>query len=406
MKILHIDETFHPSFGYHTNPLAKYQAKIGDDIVILTVDEDNLYPVFKEFSKKEEISLFELDKMYESENNVKIIRMPVKCYLSNRAIYKNSIFKKIDEINPDIIYVHLLESYISIRMLLKFSKKYPLVFDSHMLEVASKNPFKKIYEVFFQTILARIIEKNKFKVIRTQDDDYIIRKLGINRELAPFISFGTDTYHFKYSEENKRKMRKEYEIPLDAFVFIYTGKITKDKGLDLLANGISKRFEETGKEVYFVIVGNSSGEFGDLVEEKFKESENKIIRIPVQNYLDLPLYYQMSDFAIFPKQNSMSFFDAQACGLPVLLEDNKLNVKRVSYNNGCTYKKNSVSNLREKLLEIINMDIDSINVMKKNSIKITQENYSYKRIVSEYNEIIYKEYYRQSKIGCKNENKK
>lgn len=49
MKILHIDETFHPSYGYQVNPLAKFQQHQGNEVYIATVDKEHLYPVYKEF---------------------------------------------------------------------------------------------------------------------------------------------------------------------------------------------------------------------------------------------------------------------------------------------------------------------------------------------------------------------
>ena len=37
MRILHVDETFHPAFGYQCNPLAKFQRMQGHEVIILTV---------------------------------------------------------------------------------------------------------------------------------------------------------------------------------------------------------------------------------------------------------------------------------------------------------------------------------------------------------------------------------
>ena len=39
MKIVYVDETFHPAFGYQSNPLAKFQQKQGNEVVIVTVSK-------------------------------------------------------------------------------------------------------------------------------------------------------------------------------------------------------------------------------------------------------------------------------------------------------------------------------------------------------------------------------
>ena len=50
MRILHVDETFHPSYGYQANPLAKFQQKQGHEVYIATVEKKWLYPVYRTFN--------------------------------------------------------------------------------------------------------------------------------------------------------------------------------------------------------------------------------------------------------------------------------------------------------------------------------------------------------------------
>ena len=91
MKILHIDETFHPSYGYQVNPLAKFQQHQGNEVYIATVDKEHLYPVYKEFGDSGE-TLDQEDKVYEDATGVKIIRVKAKGYYFRRLVYTNEIF--------------------------------------------------------------------------------------------------------------------------------------------------------------------------------------------------------------------------------------------------------------------------------------------------------------------------
>ena len=206
MKILHIDETFHPLYGYHTAPLIREQAKT-NEVYIITVSEKQLYPVYKEFG--DEIYDLNNDIIYEKETGAKIYRLKIKGYISGRAIYKKNVFKLIDEINPDIIYCHLVESYIAIRLILK-NKKYKIVFDSHMLSMATKNKFSKIYNFVYRLIVTPKIKKNNYTVIRMQDDSYVNEYLKIPTTNTPFISFGTDTYLFKENLDIKKKIKLSF----------------------------------------------------------------------------------------------------------------------------------------------------------------------------------------------------
>ena len=86
MKILHVDETFHPSYGYQANPLAKFQQAQGNEVYIATVEKKWLYPVFMAF-RDDGSGLEEADARYEKETGVKIIRVHAKGYFLRRLVY-------------------------------------------------------------------------------------------------------------------------------------------------------------------------------------------------------------------------------------------------------------------------------------------------------------------------------
>lgn len=381
MKILHIDETFHPNYGYHTNPLAKYQRMQGHEVVILTVEKSHLYPVYKEFGD-DGSTLDEDDQRYTAATGVTIIRMPAYGYVQGRLVYKSGILRKIDEINPNVIYAHCLETITSMMLLLRV-KKYPIFFDSHMLAMASKNRFSKVFEFFFRKFLSPRINQNKLYVFRTQDDDYVNTHLGINKELTPFISFGTDTTLFKPSETSKREFRLKYNISSDDFVVIYTGKLTAAKGGLMLAEAFKKKFD---RRVTLICVGlPQDNEYGKRVQTVFSESENKLLIFPTQRYSDLAIFYQAADLSVFPKQCSLSFYDAQACGLPVVSEDNNVNVDRCSHSNGLNFKAGNIDDFREQITHMMNLPKSEYAKFSESARAFVKNNYDYSRIVDIYN---------------------
>lgn len=380
MRILHIDETFHPSYGYQVNPLAKFQQKQGNEVFIATVDKNHLYPVYKEFGDTGE-TLEQEDKVYEETTGVKIIRVQAKGYYFRRLIYTNEIFRVVEQVNPDVLFVHCVETITAMRFLLK-GLKYPMMFDSHMLSMASQNKFAKIYEKLYGLTFGRKIRKHGFIVVRTQDDRYVNEKFGIPEKLTPFISFGTDTILFSPSSKIRINFRKEYDISDEAFVVVYTGKLTEAKGGLLLAETFKDKFS---KDIILVCVGTPpNNEYGEAVSKLLKQSENRVIMFPTQKYQDLAKFYQMADLSVFPKQCSMSFYDAQACGLPVLSEDNNVNVDRCSNNNGFNFKAGSVDDFRKKIEEIASMSKEELQGYRNNAMKFIDNGYSYEHIAKEY----------------------
>ncbi len=138
---------------------------------IVTPTKEYLYPVYHEFGDYGE-HLVEQDAAYEKSTGVKIIRIPAKGYFMKRLVYGKEVFDVVDQVKPDVLFVHCVETLTAMRFILK-NPKYPMMFDSHMLSMASGNKFAKLYETAFRRIITPIIIKRQYYVIRTQDDDYV-----------------------------------------------------------------------------------------------------------------------------------------------------------------------------------------------------------------------------------------
>ena len=323
MKIVHFDEMFHPEFGDQINIVTKYQVKQGHDVYIVTGDSSVIHPRFNNFA--DNTNMDEKDKIFEASTGVKIIRIDIIKYISGRAIFRRGYKKLIDNLKPDILFCHYNDTVIGMYYTLINKKlEYPVIFDSHMLAMASKNPLNKVYRRFYSLIVAPIIKQNKLRVIRTQDDDYVNTHLGVPSELTPFISFGSDTTLFYPDSDIKLKIRKQLNLKDDDFVVVYTGKFSEAKGGKILAEAFRQKFD-SNRRVVLLAVGNTNTEYEKQVEGIFNKSNNVVLRFPTQKYFDLPKFYQVADLCVFPKQCSLSFYDAQACGVPVIAEDNNIN---------------------------------------------------------------------------------
>ena len=387
MKILHVEDVFYPNAGYQINILPKYMSKVNNEIVIITSQtKKNKRPAATFFGKDD---IEEKDKKYEDETGVKIVRLQIHGFLGSRVLFKkNVLFKKIKEHKPDILYVHGNDTLTAMQIL-KARKKFgcPLVMDSHMLEMASKNKLNKLFRWYYKKFYTPIVKKENIPVIRTQTDNYVEKCLGIPLKQAPWVSYGSDTILFHPDQQIRDKFRKEYNISENAFVVVYAGKLDDAKGGKFFAECIQKKIE-TDKELIFVIVGNTSGEYEKGVEDIFAGSENRIIRFPTQKYTDLAKFFQSADLAVFPKQCSLSFYDVQACGLPVLSEDNNINVDRCSHKNGWNFKAGDIEDFRLKLQTIVDMPKLEYSKYSHNAYEFIRKNYNYEDKAREYEKII------------------
>lgn len=397
MKIVHVEDEFHPDTGYQLNLLSKYMVAAGHQVTIITAETEKLPKEFVSFFGADDIN--ERDAEFNRRYHVKIVRIPIKGYYSGRVFFSKEVFKAVKAEKPEVVYVHGNDTMTAMEFLLRRKTlKCPMVLDSHMLDMASRNKYKHLFRWFYRLIFTPIIVKCGIPVIRTQDSRYVEDALGIPLSQCPWISTGSDTMLFRPDIESRHLARQKYEIADDTFVIVYAGKLDEGKGGMFLADALCSRFDSK-KNLCFVIVGNATGDYGEMVERRFKESENTILRFPTQKYVDLPAFFQMADVVVFPKQCSLSFYDVQACGLPVIFEANEINSKRACCNNALTFESNNLDDFRMTILKVVNMSSEEYSKMSSSAINYIKGAYDYKDICSQYLDIIQKEVdrYRKNK---------
>ena len=386
MKIVQIEDFFHPDAGYQVNILSKYLVKFGHSVTILTGDLEHIPERLTGFFGKEDIA--GRDRLYETATGVRIVRLPLRAYVSGRAFFDGSLPQHIRAENPDILFAHGNDVLSGMWATLNRRKLgCPLVLDSHMLEMASENRLRQAFRLFYRTFFTPIIKRENLTVIRTQDDPYVEKCLGIPLTQAPWISYGSDTLLFHPDAAVKAAFRKAHGISRDAFVVVYAGKMDEAKGGRLLAELTAKTLH-TDREVVYLIVGNAAGDYGREVEAAFTKSPYRVLRFPTQKYAELAPFFQCADLAVFPRQCSLSFYDVQACGLPVLFEDNNINVARCSHGNGWTFRAESCEDFAAQLERIVNLPAEGFASVSACALTFIRENYDYEAKAREYEQIL------------------
>ena len=378
MRFVHVEDFIHPDAGYQVNSLSRLQKKQGHDVFIITAELDKMPSFLTAFFGKEDIE--NKDKLFFYRTGVKIQRIPLWGFYSGRAIFKKiKLFNAVKKLNPDVVYIHGEDTLMGIQFIWNFPKfKFPIVLDCHMLEMASENRFREIFRLFYRTFITPKILKYKIPLIRVVDTDFVHKCLGIPINKTTLLPLGTDISFFKPDENKYIAGRKLYGISQNDFVVLYAGKLDEFKGGLFFAISIKEKFfSRNGKNITFVIVGNTVGTYGQEVENTFSKSSNRIIRFPTQTYYDLLTYYQLADLSIFPKLCSMSFFEAQACGLPVVFEKNEINNQRSRFDNAYTFNPGDVMDFRKKIVDCVNMNRSQYAIIKQNARAYVQNNYNY-----------------------------
>ncbi len=401
MKIVHVEDNFLPTSGYQLNFLAKWNVKHGHEVAIVV--SDSLVPwTGVGFTSN---SLEKMDREYELQHGVKIIRVHSRRRISGREVLERQLFQIVNDEKPHVVMVHGFDTLTGLRFIWKLGKlNYPIISDSHMYPVASVNKFAKFFRTYVRKFITPKIKRFSLKIaaVSPATKQFMMESYRVPSELVPVIPFGTDTDLFKPDASQRSLTRTELGISEDAFVLIYTGKIAEDKEVLLLAEAFANICKQkTSGNPFLILVGSGIGSYYEKVIHTL-ESVNEYVRyVPTQEVWNLPKFYQAADLAIWPGACSLSFFDAQACGLPVIAENIAGNDERLSHNNGWLFKSDSVNDLEDKINEAIELSSEELKQKGYRGMEIAVENQSYDRISSEFEKLMIQEIERFRKGGRK-----
>lgn len=129
-------------------------------------------------------------------------------------------------------------------------------------------------------------------------------------------------FDVSHKVEWREDIRKKYNISEDAKVFIFIGRVTKDKGINELFSATKKLFEEYG-DAYLLMVG--ANENSGSVDQKLYEwsvKEKRVIYCGFTN--EVEKYLSASDVYILPSYREgfgSAVIEAEAMGIPVVVTD-------------------------------------------------------------------------------------
>lgn len=394
MRIVHVDDNFMPTIGFQTNFLAKYAVRHGHEVIIVASDSIRYWTDSGFFPREMADNLARYDEEFRVKYGARIIRVKSHRRILNRELLTGKVFKTVRGLKPDVALVHYCDALTGVRFAMKAKRlPYPIVSDCHMVEAAAsqkaeaRNLFHKLYKRF----ITPMFKRNAIPVIAVVEDvkAYCINKYGMTPDMLPVMPLAADTMLFQPDTEARKNFRSQHGIAEDDFVCVYTGKIQPSKKVHLLANAFKSGYQGHGEAV-LVVVGSGSGEYSDKVKAALDESGNRVLRFPTQDVENLAQFYQAADVAVWPGACSLSFYDAQACSLPVVAERISANEERIQpeFNNGMLYEQNDENGLRTAIENLYNMDRSALRAMGQNGRKIVLERYDYDKVAFDVEELM------------------
>ena len=164
-----------------------------------------------------------------------------------------------------------------------------------------------------------------------------------------FTPFAIDSQKFS-PDNNSIDIRKRHNIPKDAIVSLYVGRISVEKNITNLILALDKAMEEE-PNLYGLFVGKQTDM--SLIPKNLKNTDRMIFAGFVQEE-ELPCYYAHSDFFSSPSLNEstcFTVFEAMSSQLPVITSEYRHDKDIIDNENAILVKNlRNVDSIKEKIL--------------------------------------------------------
>lgn len=269
----------------------------------------------------------ELDEVALSEEiRVLPIHMHRQISLLNDVISLIRIFWVIKKEKPVIIHTHSPKAG-TLGMIAAWVARVPVRLHTVAgLPLLEEKGFKRSILHFIEKITYRLATKVYPNSIGLHK---IILQKGFAKEsklkvIGNGSSNGIDINHFNpalFNSEIKGRLRNELQISDRDLVFIFVGRLVKDKGI----NEMIVAFEELPHQnIKLLLVGNTEPELDPLLPSTTKRINNNPNIISVGFQKDVRPYLAISDVLVFPSYREgfpNVVMQAGAMGLPSIVTD-------------------------------------------------------------------------------------
>lgn len=378
MKVVHIMlcGPVTDGWSYQDNLLTKYHRILGYEVTMITSQwvwgDNGTLVKFKETN-------------YQNENDVKVIRLPIKKKDDFSRKFKcfEGLKKALELEKPDILFIHGV-SFCDVSIVVDYIRNHKIkkvYVDNHSdfsnsgTNWLSKNILHKLIWKYYAQMLSPYV--TKFYGVLPARVDWLVDMYKLPKEKCELLVMGADDEKVAeaYNPEYRRIIRKKYGISEDDFLIITGGKIDPAKIQTLQLMEAVAQIDNS--KVKLIVFGSVTPDLQKQVKDRCVD--NKIIYIGWIKSDDSYNYFAAADLVVFPGRHSVFWEQVAGIGIPMLCK----------YWNGTTHvdlggnveflKEDSVSEIKEKIEKLIK-NPEKLNQMKLIAEKKGMETFSYKKI--------------------------
>lgn len=385
MRIVHVMDYFQPQLGYQETFLAREHAKMGHEVLVVTSDRYDplLFPANKGvlgsriksagFFVEEGINVWRLKTLFE---------IPFE-------IWMRGLEKKIQELEPDLVIVHRIVKFESIRIarLKKRLGNFKLIYDDHMSFDNSSSILRFLYPVF-RLAFAHAIYNNADGLVGVADAsrDFMIKRYGFPPDRITVIPLGADHELFRFDEVARQQIRSQFSLNQNDVVFVYSGKIVPQKSLNILIEAV--KLMKNHNNLRVLLVGDGPSTYVEKMKLAIRDAVlvDKFIWHNVVPNRELYRLYSAADVGVWPRGASIGQREAMACGLPIIISADSMVTELLDYDNGLICQEENPSDLAKQMERLL--DAELRRKMGQNSRKLVEETLSWKIIAKQFIDLV------------------
>ncbi len=333
--------------------------KRGNEVKILTLSQTHRSYVDGDVTYLASVNA---DKVYDK------VRIAVPFY--------SPLVKKLEKWQPEIIHSQNEFSTYVVAQYLSFKHDIPLIHTYHSVYedyVHYVLPTEKLGKKLVSYLTKFFVYRTAIVIAPTQKVKNILQGYGVKPEVV-VIPTGIDVSKFNSvatSNYWKEQKKQELNIPKDKMVFLFAGRVAKEKNIDEILFYLKsiKR-----NDFVFAVVGG--GPYMDEIKQLVQEYNLQDIvyftgMIEPEN---MPLYYTLGDVFISASTSEtqgLTYIEALSAGLPLLCRYDKcLDGVVEQAINGFTFKSEQEFS---KHFNYFCDNLENISLYKKNALKSAQK---------------------------------
>jgi hypothetical protein len=346
---------------YQENLLTKYQKQLGHEIYIIasTVNQDNGRLITENESRS-----------YQNEYRIYVTRLKYKAnnYLSKKLCALDGLYKEIEKIKPEIIFIHGLQS-IEISTVIRYLKIHPNIkvyVDNHVdFMNSAKNFFSRelLHKLLWKRNAKRISPYvSKFYGVLPARVDFLTEVYNVPVNKAELLVLGVDDDLLNDAIQNnsRERIREGLHLSEDKILIVTGGKINSDRPETL---NLMESIANINRPDIQLLV------FGTVIDE-LKQKFEELCQSPYIHYVGwidskhIYEFFQAGDLIAFPGLHSVLWEQAVGSGKACIFR--KMNgFTHIDLGGNCSFFEETTVESMEK--QIINL-VDDNKILKMTQI--------------------------------------